>query len=160
MLTDIKPLFSGITGMEVKYSDIDTAAPLLSERVGLGMCLTLGSNITVLSQRNGDGSVRSYGFMRQTEDWARSSGIDWMDPEGAKRKFIQMYYDSFDQNAKDLILHADNDSVVSFPPPPPLVLKCLPLLYSLPLADIALCRPHDRSTCCRSDTNGSIAQGK
>ena len=111
IVTDTRPVFSGISGVDVKYSDIDAADPALAKRVGNGMCLTLGSHTTVLSQRNGDGCVRSYGFMRLPEDWHTTCGIDWTKPEEAKRQFVNRYYDGFNDDAKNLILDADNDVV-------------------------------------------------
>ncbi|KAI1825837.1 monooxygenase [Xylaria intraflava] len=115
LLSDTRPYFSGINGVDVKLSDIDSVDPKLSKRVGMGMCLTLGSNTTVLSQRNGDGCVRSYGFMRLTEDWAETCGIDWSKPTEAKKQFIDKYYDGFNQDSRDLILKADDDSVIPRP---------------------------------------------
>ena len=125
LLTDTRPHFSGIAGLDVKLSSIDTIDSHLSKRVGLGMCLTLGSNITVLSQRNGDGCVRSYGFMRGLgEDWPSTCGIDWTQPEKAKAEFIAKYYDGFNKDSKNLILKADNDSVAPRP------------LYMLPVGHV------------------------
>ena len=116
LLTDTRPYYSGISGVDVKLSSIDTADQDLSKRVGLGMCLTLGSNVTVLSQRNGDGCVRSYGFMRGlSEDWPSNCGIDWTQPEVAKTEFVAKYYDGFNEDSKNLILKADNDSVAPRP---------------------------------------------
>lgn len=109
IITDTRPKFSGIHGLDVKLSDIDNVDPALSKRVGMGMCLTLGNNTTVLSQRNGDGCVRSYGFMRLPEDWHNACGIDWSRPEQAKKQFVETYYEGFNQDAKDLILKADNE---------------------------------------------------
>ncbi|KAA8647878.1 hypothetical protein EYZ11_007519 [Aspergillus tanneri] len=111
LLTDTRPIFSGITGVDVKYSHIDEADPALAQRVGRGMCLTLGNHTTVLSQRNGDGCVRTYGFMRLPEDWHVTCGIDWTKPEQAKREFVNRYYNGFNDDAKNLILNADNDVV-------------------------------------------------
>ncbi|KAI3321620.1 monooxygenase [Xylariaceae sp. AK1471] len=115
LLSDTRPQFSGINGVDVKLSNIDSVDAKLSERVGPGMCLTLGSNTTVLSQRNGDGCVRSYGFMRLPENWAQACGIDWSKPAEAKKQFLDLYYRAFDQDSRDLILKADDDSIVPRP---------------------------------------------
>jgi hypothetical protein len=115
LLTDTRPVFSGINGVDVKLSNIDELSSELSKRVGLGMCLTLGEDVTVLSQRNGDGCVRSYGFMRLPGDWATTCGIDWSNPAEAKKKFIDTYYTAFNQDARDLILKADDDSLTPRP---------------------------------------------
>ena len=55
------PYFSGITGIDIRISDPDRRHPALPERVGKGMCLTLGQDKGILCQRNGDGAI---GFMR------------------------------------------------------------------------------------------------
>ncbi|KAI0528039.1 hypothetical protein F5B22DRAFT_16811 [Xylaria bambusicola] len=115
LLSDTRPLFSGINGIEVKLPNIDSADPKLSKRVGLGMCLTLGSNTSILSQRNGDGSVQSYAFMQLTEDWAETCGIDWGNPTEAKKQFLDLYYKDFDDDSRNLILKADDDSVTPRP---------------------------------------------
>ncbi|OAG08643.1 FAD/NAD(P)-binding domain-containing protein [Paraphaeosphaeria sporulosa] len=107
LLTDQRPVYSGINGVDAKLCSIDNVDLALSRRVGQGMCLTLGSNTTVLSQRNGDGCVRSYGFMRLPEDWQTTCGIDWSSHETAKKEFIEKYYDGFNDDAKNLILLAD-----------------------------------------------------
>ncbi|KAI0814538.1 monooxygenase [Xylaria sp. FL0064] len=115
LLSDTRPQFSGINGVDVKLSNIDSVDAKLSKRVGHGMCLTLGSNKTILSQRNGDGCVRSYGFMRLPEDWAQTCGIDWSKPAEAKKQFVDLYYTDFDQDSRDLILKADDGSIIPRP---------------------------------------------
>lgn len=55
LVSDQLPIFSGITGIDVSISDSKRREPELAKRVGEGMCLTLGSNRSILSQMNGDG---------------------------------------------------------------------------------------------------------
>lgn len=55
LVSEQMPFFSGITGVDVKISDSKNTQPELAERVGEGMCLTLGPNRGILSQMNGDG---------------------------------------------------------------------------------------------------------
>lgn len=57
VVSDQMPIFSGITGIDVQISDAKRREPELAERVGEGMCLTLGPNRSILSQMNGDGYV-------------------------------------------------------------------------------------------------------
>lgn len=115
LISDVRPQFSGITGVDAKLSDIDTVDPALAKRVGNGMCLTLGCNTTVLSQRNGDGSVKSYGFFRGTEDWHKTCGIDWSNVPEAKKEFVRKYYDGFNDDSKNLMLLADDDDFIPRP---------------------------------------------
>ncbi|KAJ8060423.1 hypothetical protein OCU04_010750 [Sclerotinia nivalis] len=110
IISNTRPKFSGITGVEAKVLNIDQKDPALAKRVGLGMCLTLGNHQTVLSQRNGDGSVQTYGFFRRPEDWQETCGIDWSAP-GVGQKFVDKYYEDWDQDAKDLITKSDEEPI-------------------------------------------------
>lgn len=69
----------------------------------------------MLSQRNGDGSVKSYGFFRGTEDWHKTCGINWSNVPEAKKDFVRKYYDGFNDDAKNLMLMADGDEFLPRP---------------------------------------------
>lgn len=110
-LSEQMPLFSGITGLDLKISDIDTREPALSRRVGAGMCLNLGSNKGILCQRNGDGCVRLYAFMRGKSSWAEDLGVDWSQPDAGKRETIEKYFAQWSAESQDLIMKADPEVV-------------------------------------------------
>lgn len=112
LVTDAKPFYSGISGLDVKLSSANTRHPDLGKRTGGGMCLTLGPNKGILAQRNGDGAVRCYAFMRAMESWDQDSGIDFGQMETAKREFVARYFGHWDQGAKDMVLRSDADSSV------------------------------------------------
>ncbi|KAI4125439.1 MAG: hypothetical protein LQ338_004242 [Usnochroma carphineum] len=112
LVTDAKPFYSGISGLDVKLSDANTRNPDLGKRTGGGMCLTLGPNKGILAQRNGDGAVRVYAFMRASESWDKDSGIDFSNMETAKNEVVERYFGDWDQGAKDMVLRSDPDSLV------------------------------------------------
>ncbi|RJE25394.1 FAD binding domain protein [Aspergillus sclerotialis] len=112
LCTSEKPFYSGIAGYDVRILDADNTQPALAERCGHGMCLTLGPNRGILSQKNGDGTIRTYGFMRAAETWEEDSGIDFKDPDTALADFIDQFYSDWAQDAKDLILKADRGTAV------------------------------------------------
>ncbi|KAI1768495.1 monooxygenase [Hypoxylon sp. FL1150] len=114
LLTDAKPVYSGIGGIEVRLADADARAPDLARRVGNGTCSSYGDNRAVMSQRNGDGSIRTYAFVRMDADWLEQSGINFEgDVRGSLRRFVEMHFGSWqDQGAKDMVLGADLDAVV------------------------------------------------
>lgn len=112
LLTDAKPFYSGISGLDVKLSNAATRNPDLSKRTGGGMCLTLGPNKGILAQRNGDEAVRVYAFMRAGESWDKDCGIDFSNMETAKKEVIEEYFGNWDQGAKDMVLRSDPDSLV------------------------------------------------
>lgn len=76
------------------------------------MCLTIGKDRGILAQRNGNGSIRTYAFVRCPEFWHQECGIDWAQPEAAKRAMIDTHYSDWDQGSKDMILKSDDDIVV------------------------------------------------
>lgn len=114
LLTDAQPVYSGIGGIEVRITDIDARAPDLARRVGNGTCSSYGDNRAVMSQRNGDGSVRTYAFVRMDAGWLEQSSIDFKgDTREALRRFVEMYFGSWeDEGAKAMVLRADLDAVV------------------------------------------------
>ncbi|KAL9598757.1 MAG: hypothetical protein Q9179_003794 [Wetmoreana sp. 5 TL-2023] len=112
LVTDAKPFYSGISGLDVKLSDANTRSPDLGKRAGGGMCLTLGPNKGILAQRNGDGAIRVYAFMRAAESWDKDSGIDFSDMETARREVIERCFGDWDQGAKDMVLRSDPDTLL------------------------------------------------
>lgn len=112
LVSDAKPFYSGISGLDVKLRDADSRHPDLGKRAGRGMCLTLGPNKGILAQRNGDGAVRVYAFMRAAESWDKDSGIDFSDMETAKKEVVERYFGDWDQGAKDMVLRSDSDTLV------------------------------------------------
>lgn len=112
LVTDARPFYSGISGLDVKLSDANVRNPDLGKRTGGGMCLTLGPNKGILAQRDGDGAVRCYAFMCAAESWEQDSGIDFADMETAKKEFVERYFGDWDQEAKDMVLRSDRDSLV------------------------------------------------
>ena len=112
LISDAKPFYSGISGLDVKLRDVDSRHPDLGKRAGRGMCLTLGPNKGILAQRNGDGAVRVYAFMRAAESWDKDSGIDFSDMDTAKKEVIERYFGDWDQGAKDMVLRSDSDTLL------------------------------------------------
>ncbi|XXH01431.1 hypothetical protein Hte_007791 [Hypoxylon texense] len=114
LLTSAQPVYSGIGGIEVRITDIDARAPDLARRVGNGTCSSYGDNRALMSQRNGDGSVRTYAFVRTDAGWLEQSGIDFKgDARDALRRFVEVYFGDWeDEAAKAMVLKADLDAVV------------------------------------------------
>lgn len=112
LLSDVLPFYAGVTGLDVTISDADIRRPAQAKRVGGGMCLTIGENKGILSQRNGNGSIRVYAFMRVPESWHKDCGIDWTQSEPAKSIVMDGPYRDWDQGAKDMILKADEEVII------------------------------------------------
>lgn len=112
-LTDQKPFYSGIGGLDLKLSDIDRLNPAVSKRVGAGMCLTLGENRGLLAQRNGDGAVRCYAFVRQPESaYDKFAPMTATNPKGVKKEMLEEFYADWHPEAKTLVLNSDDEVYV------------------------------------------------
>ena len=106
MFTDVKPYYSGITGVEVWAKDVETTNPTLSNYIGAGSCFMFDEGRAIQSQRQGDGSVRSYAWVRQPEDWMETCGIDWSDAEAVRRTMINDYFPDCSEDLKRIVLES------------------------------------------------------
>jgi len=91
LLTDKKPHYSGITCVEVWHTDVQKD-PWLLEYVGAGSCFAFGADHAVLSQRQGDGSQRTYACLRAPETFIQECGIDWSNKDAARSQFLDRYF--------------------------------------------------------------------
>lgn len=112
LLSDMRPHYSGVTGLDVTITDADNLSPDQGKRCGGGMCLTIGVNKGILAQKNGNGTIRVYAFQRCPEHWHKECGIDWTDTEPAKQRLMEEYYGDWDQGAKNMIIKADKEIIV------------------------------------------------
>lgn len=111
LVSNTTPFYSGICGIDVTISDADNRHPELSKRIGGGMCLTLGEHKGLLAQRNSGGNIRMYAFMRTTETWMEECGIDWTQPESAKKEVVERFFGDWEQEAKDSVLKSDPEAI-------------------------------------------------
>ncbi|PVI00660.1 FAD/NAD(P)-binding domain-containing protein [Periconia macrospinosa] len=107
-LTEQKPLYSGIGGLECFISKAESRKPDLAERVGKGMCLTLGKERGIMAQTNSDG-IQIYAFARIPEAWHTESGVDLTAPE-AKQYVIDTLYSDWETTCKRLVLESDMET--------------------------------------------------
>lgn len=119
MLSDTKPSYSGISMMEVNCNDIQ-ANPWLVNYIGIGSMFSFGEGRAVLSQRQGDGSLRTYACLRVPEDFLDTCGIDWNDASSARQQFIERYFSDIGNDLKRVVLES-KDSMTARP------------LYELPI---------------------------
>ncbi|AHH97800.1 FAD-dependent oxidoreductase [Kutzneria albida] len=75
LLSEAKPVYSGLSFVESHLSDVDARHPGAAELVGQGTMFALGTGKGIIAQRNGGGRIRVYTAVRTTEDWVRSAVI-------------------------------------------------------------------------------------
>lgn len=78
-VTDIAPVYSGLTMIEGTVYDSATNAPRMTELTKGGKIFALGDNKTLVTSAKGDGSLSFYTGCQKEESWIRDSGIDFND---------------------------------------------------------------------------------
>lgn len=137
LVTDEVPYFSGIGGLDMRISHADISRSNQVYRCRRGMCLTLGPNRAILSQRSGgstlggEGEVRTYAFVRMAvkDFWdmtgiAVGKDIDWSDMHTAVPAFMDRFSPSvakgtrgvdssiWDEGPRNVVLKADMDTAM------------------------------------------------
>ncbi|KAI0012612.1 FAD/NAD(P)-binding domain-containing protein [Xylariaceae sp. FL0662B] len=111
ILSDIKPQYSGITAVELWCKQADTKNPWLSNYVGKGNCYSFGHDRAIQIQRIGDGTIRTYGCLRKPESFLTDCGIDWSQPETARREYVERYFKDCGEDLKRVILESDDELI-------------------------------------------------
>jgi 2-polyprenyl-6-methoxyphenol hydroxylase-like FAD-dependent oxidoreductase len=105
LLTDVKPVYTGITLVEIRLSDAATRHPQALRTTGRGSLFAL-SDHRYLGGHGGDQIALGCG-MRVPEDWVTASGIDWRDPRAAREALLREFAD-WDTSLTDLIRECDD----------------------------------------------------
>lgn len=90
-LTDIAPVYSGLTIIEGNIYDAATNAPELWKLVKGGKTFALGQEKSIILSAKGDGSLSFYTGTRETEDWVTTSGINFKN----KREIYDWFKERF-----------------------------------------------------------------
>lgn len=111
LVSEQKPFYSGITAFELWSSDVEKKNPWLAEYVGKGSLFLFDEGRVVISQRNGNGSVRTYAGLRQPESFLEDSELTKMEPEVIRKKLVEEYYANCGENVKRLMLESTDELV-------------------------------------------------
>lgn len=110
LLTEVVPYYSGISMVEIKFTDVDVRQPKISKLVGRGSMCALSNNKGLIAQRNGDGSVRVYVSLRVPEKYLKECGINFSDPQDARQGLLKIFED-WSQEIKDMIVLCDDNFI-------------------------------------------------
>lgn len=79
VITDIQPVYSGISIVEGNIYNAQTNAPKLWELLKGGKVFAFGENKSIILSAKGDGSMSFYTGCKVPENWVTDSGIDFSD---------------------------------------------------------------------------------
>jgi len=93
LLTHVPPCYSGVSGVEIRLIDANRRHPKISAVVGKGSLFAFGEEErqVLLNQRLGDGSIYSYAWGHQPENWVKESGIDFGSTESIRAALVRDY---------------------------------------------------------------------
>ncbi|RAO72397.1 uncharacterized protein BHQ10_008409 [Talaromyces amestolkiae] len=109
-LTDEQPFYSGITAIELWAMDVDAQHQWLSDYVGQGSMYMFDEGRAIISQRNGNNSIRTYAAVRRPETWLKDCGIDWSEPD-AKTRLIEDYFANCGEDLKRVIVDSKDNLI-------------------------------------------------
>ncbi|MFB7586116.1 FAD-dependent oxidoreductase [Streptomyces sp. NPDC056169] len=104
LLSDAKPVYSGVSFVEADLRDADTAHPAEAAVVGHGMLFALADGKGFLAHRETDGNLHVYTALTASDDWLDS--IDFADTGRAKAGVLARF-DGWDESLKALVANAD-----------------------------------------------------
>ena len=70
LLSGAKPIYSGVSFIELGIDDADAQHPEIASLVGRGLMFALGDNKALIGHRNANAHVGGYAGLRVPEDWA------------------------------------------------------------------------------------------
>ena len=110
LVSEAKPLYSGLSFVELSLDDAANRHPVSAELVGAGMMLALGNGKGFLGHRDPDGSLHIYVALQTSADWATSGEIDFTDVEKAKVALDELFSD-WHKDLRLFIAEADGELV-------------------------------------------------
>ncbi|EXJ59722.1 hypothetical protein A1O7_03868 [Cladophialophora yegresii CBS 114405] len=110
-LTDQQPYYSGVTAIELWATHFNKKHQWLSDFVGAGSCFMFAEGRAIQCQKLGNNSIRVYAGVRQPESWLEDCGIDWSEPDTARKELVEQYYADCGDDLKGALLDA-NDKLV------------------------------------------------
>lgn len=113
--SDALPPYAGITVVASSIANLDERYPELATFAGNGSCMMADGKIIIMSQKNGDGSLKTYSFAKVPEDWKEKSGIDWSYQRQGLTEYLEKYHQGWAEEGKALLLECDEGELAIRP---------------------------------------------
>jgi 2-polyprenyl-6-methoxyphenol hydroxylase-like FAD-dependent oxidoreductase len=120
LLSDAKPIYCGISYLEMQLSDVEERHPDLAQLVGPGVFFALSDNKALMA--HGGRHIHLGASLRVPQDWTVKSATDWSDAAAA-REFLLREFADWGAELKDLIRNCD-DTII------PRLIFALPIGHS------------------------------
>ncbi|RBQ03975.1 FAD-dependent oxidoreductase [Pedobacter miscanthi] len=94
-VTDVNALYSGATIIQGEIDHPEIACPEFFALVNQANLMAMGAGATIAAQPRGDGGLTFYAAFLHPENWVKTSGIDFNQPEEV-RTFLNEHYQQWD----------------------------------------------------------------
>jgi len=105
ILSDTVPSYSGISMAAYWCNDIHSN-PWLVDYVGEGSMMAFGDGCAVQAQRQGNGSLQTYGSLRVPEDFLSTCGIDWTNKDTAGKEYVEKFFSHVSPDLQRVMLES------------------------------------------------------
>lgn len=112
LVSDAKPFYSGICGLDIWTHEVDNRNPHLAALVGEGAVFSFGDGHALMGQRSGDGTICVYAFVSRPESWSQEYGIDWSDIRASKGELARTLFRKWGDIPKAMLLDTDDDATL------------------------------------------------
>ncbi|MFK4448743.1 2-polyprenyl-6-methoxyphenol hydroxylase-like FAD-dependent oxidoreductase [Caballeronia udeis] len=102
LVSPARPLYSGVTFLELGIDDVDARYPELASLVGRGLTFAVGDSKALIGHRDANAHITIYAAMRVPEDWLEKGGLD-LSSADAKRASLAAYFTGWSENLLELI---------------------------------------------------------
>lgn len=92
MVSDVRPVYSGVTFASIEFSDVDRSYPEIAKLVGHGLMFAMGESKTIAAHRNAGSNVGFYVGLRVSEDWAENGGLDRSSAEATRQSLAANFH--------------------------------------------------------------------
>jgi 2-polyprenyl-6-methoxyphenol hydroxylase-like FAD-dependent oxidoreductase len=112
LVTSEMPYYSGVTMVELQAHNVSQKKPWLDKFIGKGSFFMFDEGRAIIGQQNSRDRIRVYVAVRQPEAWATDCGINWEEPESARRELAEQYFKNCHDDLKRVITEEATDSLL------------------------------------------------
>ncbi len=120
LVSAARPVYSGVTFVELGIDDADRRYPEIARLVGRGLTFAVGDLKALIGHRDANAHIGVYAALRVAEDWVETGGLDESSPD-ALRSSLAGYFSDWSESLLELIYRC-GDRITPRP------------LYALPVA--------------------------
>jgi 2-polyprenyl-6-methoxyphenol hydroxylase-like FAD-dependent oxidoreductase len=116
LLSDVRPVYSGVTFFELGIDDVDARHPAIAQLVGRGLMFALGDGKALIGHRDANSHIGTYAALRVPENWKETAGIDWSSAD-AVRSSLAAHFSDWSAELLELIYRSGEQGEKMTPRP-------------------------------------------